>query len=270
LTTGLLLVAVALAAPSAALSPADPSILKDAAHAIEQGRLDQGRLMIARAVGLGYKGTAVERLLADLAFASKNYEEALDRYKNLVADGARDDGLCQKGAISALDLGLTADAGPLADCAVASPEAGWEAWNAKGVLADLLHDWAMADRCYARAHELAPRRGEIFNNQGWSLLLRGNWADALSRFEQAATLKPGVGRIANNLELTRSALAADLPSRQKGETNVEWAARLNDAGVAARMLGEDRRALAAFTRALQASPVWYERASHNLEAMGGK
>jgi Flp pilus assembly protein TadD len=265
----LLLVAAALAVSPAPLPP-DPPILSGAAHAIQEGRLDQGRLMIAQAVRLGYKGAPVERLLADLAFASRNYEEALARYNDLVAGGERDDGICQNGAISALELGRSADAGPLADCAVASPEAGWKAWNAKGVLADLLHDWAMADRCYARAHELAPRQGEIFNNEGWSLLLRGDWADALSRFEQAAALKPGIGRITNNLELTRSALAADLPSRQAGESNIHWAARLNDAGVAARMLGEDRRALAAFTRALQASPVWYERASHNLEAMGGK
>jgi Flp pilus assembly protein TadD len=268
--TGLLMVVAMFAAPSADLPPSNPSILNGAAHAIQEGRLDQGRLMIAQALRLGYKGAPVERLLADLAFASRNYEEALARYTNLVAGGARDGRLCQKGAISALELGRIADAGPLGDCAVASPEADWTAWNARGVLADFVRDWAMADRCYGRALELAPRQGEIVNNQGWSLLLRGDWAGALSRFERAAALKPEIGRIANNLELARSALAADLPSRRTGDSNVQWAARLNDAGVAARMLGEDRRALAAFTRALEASPVWYERASRNLEAMSGK
>jgi hypothetical protein len=78
-----------------------------------------------------------------------------------------------------------------------------------------------------------------------------------------------VARILNNLELARSALAADLPRRRVEESDTDWAQRLNDAGVAAQLLGDNRRALAAFTRALEASPVWYERASDNLEAISG-
>jgi 2,4-dienoyl-CoA reductase-like NADH-dependent reductase (Old Yellow Enzyme family) len=77
-------------------------------------------------------------------------------------------------------------------------------------------------------------------------------------------------RISNNLELAKSALAADQPRPRSRESDSDWAGRLNDAGVAAQLLGDNRRALAAFTRALEASPVWYERASDNLEAMSGK
>jgi hypothetical protein len=43
---------------------------------------------------------------------------------------------------------------------------------------------------------------------------------------------------------------------------------LNDAGVAAEMLGQKKRAVAAFTQALDASPIWYDRASNNLKALG--
>jgi tetratricopeptide (TPR) repeat protein len=261
---------IAAVAPSASLPPPDASILTGAAHAIQEGRLDQGRLMIAQAIRSGSTGTPVERLLADLAFASRNYDEALSRYKSLVAAGTRDAEICQKGATAALELGSIADAETLADCAAASPDAGWKAWNARGVVADFKRDWDIADRCYRRARELAPRQSEIVNNQGWSLLLRGDWAGALPRFAEAAALKPGVSRITNNLDLARSALAADLPRRRPGESDSEWAKRLNDAGVAARLLGDDRRALAAFTQALEASPVWFQRASDNLKALSNK
>jgi hypothetical protein len=43
--------------------------------------------------------------------------------------------------------------------------------------------------------------------------------------------------------------------------------RLNDAGVAAQLLGDRKRAIAAFTQALDASPVWYDRASNNLKQL---
>lgn len=267
---GLLLVAGTVVAPAGPLPGADPSVLAGAAHAIDAGRLEQGRLMIAQAVRAGLKGPPVERLLADLAFTSRNYSEALSRYQSLYSQGLRESELCRRGAKSALELGRTPQSLPLADCAIAWPKADWKAWNTRGVLADLMHDWDMADRCYSRASALAPDEGEIVNNEGWSLLLRGDWADALPRFEKAAALKPGSKRISNNLELARAALAADLPARRDDESDSEWAARLNDAGVAAQMLGDNKRALAAFTRAVDASFVWYERASDNLEAMTGQ
>ena len=122
-------------------------------------------------------------------------------------------------------------------------------------------------KSYARAHQLAPDEARVINNQGWSKLLRGEWAAAIPFLEQAASLDSKSERIANNLELAKAALAADLPRRRAGEPDQDWAARLNDAGVAAELLGDTKRAVAAFTQALEASPVWYDRASNNLKAL---
>jgi hypothetical protein len=83
----------------------------------------------------------------------------------------------------------------------------------------------------------------------------------------AVSLDPKSRRIANNLELAKAALGADLPRRRAGESDRDWAVRLNDAGVAAELLGERKRAVAAFTRALDASPAWYDRASNNLKRL---
>jgi Flp pilus assembly protein TadD len=242
-------------------------LVKNASRAIQAGRLEEAKLMIGRAVAAGISGVPIERLTADLAFASHRYEEALSGYKRLAATPQKQTGDCENGAIAALELGRVADARPLVDCAVAPANASWRAWNARGVLADMTQDWAAADDAYSRAHQLAPDEPRIVNNRGWSMLLRGDWAGAIPFFEQAVALGGTSQRAANNLELAKSAVAADLPRRRDGESDRDWAVRLNDAGVAAELLGEKKRAIAAFTQALDASPTWYDRASNNLNAV---
>ena len=102
------------------------------------------------------------------------------------------------------------------------------------------------------------------------MLLRGDWNQAVGFFEQAVALDPKSTRIANNIELARMALGAGLPAREPGEPESSWAARLNDVGVAAAILGDRNRATAAFTQALDVSGTWYARAANNLEALGGR
>ena len=251
-------------------SPPDPTILQDAAHAIDGGRLEEATLLIAKAISEGFRGDPIERLTANVSFASGKYLEALVAYQHLAGSPDKEIGDCEKGAISALELGRIGDAKPLVDCAVAPTHPSWRAWNARGVLADFTHDWTVADESYARAHELAPKEARIVNNEGWSKLLRGDWAGAVPFLEEAAALDPKSERIANNLELAHEALAADLPQRRDGESDRDWAVRLNDAGVAAELLGDKQRAIAAFTQALDASPMWYDRASNNLKAISQK
>jgi tetratricopeptide (TPR) repeat protein len=113
---------------------------------------------------------------------------------------------------------------------------------------------------------LAPRSPEVANNSGWSLLARGQWHEAIPPLEQAAALDPSSKRIAANLELARAALADGLPERRRGESAADWAARLNDAGMVARLRGDRKRAIAAFARAIEARTDWFERAANNLAA----
>jgi hypothetical protein len=255
------------AVQSLPVKPADPSVLQDASRAIDGGRLEEAKLLIVRAISEGFRGAPVERLTADLSFASGRYLEGLVAYQHLAESPDKQIGDCEKGAIAALELGRIDAARPLVGCAVAPKHPSWRAWNARGVLADFAHDWPAADEAYARAHELAPKEARVVNNQGWSKLLRGNWASAVPFFENAAILDPQSERIANNLELAKEAIAADLPQRLPGEADRDWAIRLNDAGVAAELLGDKKRAIAAFTQALDASPTWYDRASNNLKAV---
>ena len=255
-----LLVAAALAAD--APSPDQP--LSEAANAITAGRLDQARIMIGNAVKAGAQGESVERLLADLAFESGDYSTALPRYEALLKAHPGDSFLAERVGIAALRTGGLARARAALELATAAPNASWRAWSARGVAADYRHDWADADAAYDRAAALAPERAEVANNRGWSLMLRGRWQEALQLIERANVLDPKSKRIADNLELAKAAVSEDLPRRRAGESDSDWSARLNDAGVIARIRGEHKKAIAAFTQAIEARSQWFDRAANNL------
>ena len=260
---------VALSVASARPVQPAPEI-GEARKAIAAGRLDQARIMIGRVMASGGSGETVDRALADLAFASGNYPEAIARYHQLLSVHPDDSATLQNVAIAALHIADLSLAETMIGRATRVPAASWRAWNAMGVVADLRHDWAKADEAYEKAAQVSPKRSEILNNRGWSLLMRGNWAGAITYFERALKSDRGSTRIANNLELARDALAAELPRRNAGESDQDWAARLNDAGVAAQLLGDKRRATAAFSQALEASGTWYARAANNLQALSSQ
>ena len=259
------LAAAALAATDPAPAPAPAAQpLSEAAHALEAGRIDQARLMIANAVKAGAQGAAVDRLLADLAFATGNYDLALRAYEQLLVANPQDSLLYQRAGIADIRMGKIERAALLLHKATSLPGASWRAWNALGVVADFRRDWDAADAAYARAAQLAPERAEVLNNLGWSLLVRGRWSEAVEPLERAAALDPKAERIAANLELARAAVSEQLPERRPGESDGDWAARLNDAGMIARLQGDNRKAVAAFARAIEARSQWFERAANNL------
>jgi Flp pilus assembly protein TadD len=254
-----------LLAAAVVAAPASDAILAEAAHALSSGRPDQAKAMIGTAVAAGARGSAVDRLLADLAFETGRHADALAGYKALLAASPANMILAERAAIAALKSGQIAEASDLARRATSGSAASWRAWNALGVVSDLAGDWAAADAAYSRATQLSPDRAEIANNHGWSLLLRGQWEAAIPPLQRAAALSPTDARIRANLELALAAVADDLPRRGPQETSSQWAARLNDAGVVAQRKGDRRRSIAAFARAIEARSTWFERAANNLK-----
>lgn len=257
----IVLLAAALLAAQSAGAP-DPGEIE---HAIESNRLEQARQMLGSAIAAGRSGPEVDRLLADLAFAKASWAEAATRYAALASAAPGDGRSLERAALANIMLGEPSKAEAFADKAIASGKASWRSFNAKGVICDYKGDWKGADEAFAAASKLKPDEAVILNNQGWSMILRGKWAKALTPLEQAAILDPKSVRIRDNLELARAALASDLPERRAGESDSDFAARLNDAGVAAEQMGDRARAIAAFSQALAANDSWYARAANNLE-----
>lgn len=267
----ILLVFAAAVAASNFFAPA----LAEANHALVAGRLDQAQIMIARAIASGASGDPVDRLLAQLAFARGQDEQALALSRGLLMNHPNNPLFAEQAGISALRLGRLVEATALLRAATALPGASWRAWNALGAAADDRGDWALADTAYVRARHLSPDRAEIANNRGWSLLLRGRWSEAEAELGRGLTLgsaAPAASRqrMTNNLQLARAALATALPLRTANESDEAWAARLNDAGVAAAMTGDRARAIAAFSSAIEARPRWNGRAATNLAAIEGQ
>lgn len=258
------------AAASPPLGQTPQELLNGAEHALRVGRLDQAKLMVERAVGAGASGNQLNQTLADLAYALGRNDEALVRYEALLKISPDNQSYLEPAGIAALRIGDDERAIQLLSRATSLPNPTWHAWNALGVAADFRSEWNLADKCFEEASRLAPSNAALINNRGWSLLSRGKWAEALVFLERAAALDPDSARTKNNLELARAALSSDLPERQPGETASSWASRLNDAGMAAELLGDRQRAIAAFSRALETSNQWYARAANNLEAINAR
>jgi len=261
------LVAAALLVSTPASTNSVPQAIdyESIAKAISAGRLDQARAMVAAAVERGASGDSLERMLAELEDAQGRCDRAVPRYAALLGKYPADAVLAERAAIASLKCGNLAQAKPFLRAALAAPKPSWQTWNAQGVLCDLEGKWTDAQLAYERADALAPGNALIANNRGWSLLLQGRWEESIAALERAVQIAPHLPRAAANLELARTATDASLPRRRAGESAEAWGTRLNDAGVLAGLRGDRKKAIAAFSQALEARSQWFERAANNLK-----
>jgi Flp pilus assembly protein TadD len=75
------------------------------------------------------------------------------------------------------------------------------AWIGLAASYDRLRRFDLADQAYAQAIRLGGVTVQILNDQGYSLMLRGNLSAARQKFLRAWQLDPGNPVIANNLQL---------------------------------------------------------------------
>jgi Flp pilus assembly protein TadD len=85
------------------------------------------------------------------------------------------------------------------------PENG-EAWLGLAAAYDELRRFDLADRAYVEAIRRLGDRPEIYNNIGYSHLLRGDVAVAVQNFRKAEELSPGNPTVANNMAMIRKVL----------------------------------------------------------------
>jgi Flp pilus assembly protein TadD len=90
--------------------------------------------------------------------------------------------------------------------AVAAAPNDAEAWLGLAASYDRIRRFDEADKAYRQAAELVGGRPELYNNLGYSYLLRGNLTRAREYFLKAYELDPANETIANNLELLRDSV----------------------------------------------------------------
>jgi len=76
-----------------------------------------------------------------------------------------------------------------------------EAWLGLAAACDRLRRFDLADRAYGEAIKLAGPTVEILNNQGYSYMLRGDYARARAKLGEARRLDPANRYVQNNLRL---------------------------------------------------------------------
>lgn len=80
-----------------------------------------------------------------------------------------------------------------------------EAWVGLAAANDRLQRFDLADRAYKEAIQILGATPEILNNQGYSYMLRGNYARARQALRKAQARDPGNPYIRNNLVLLAKA-----------------------------------------------------------------
>jgi Flp pilus assembly protein TadD len=78
------------------------------------------------------------------------------------------------------------------------------AWIGLAASYDRLSRFDLADRAYASAIKLAGETTQILNNEGYSYMLRGDYAKAREKFLKAYQREPNNPTILNNLNLLES------------------------------------------------------------------
>jgi Flp pilus assembly protein TadD len=76
-----------------------------------------------------------------------------------------------------------------------------DAWLGLAASYDRLRRFDLADRAYNQLYGLVGRTPEILNNQGYSFMLRGDYAHARGILQEARAKDPGNPYIANNIAL---------------------------------------------------------------------
>jgi Tfp pilus assembly protein PilF len=83
-----------------------------------------------------------------------------------------------------------------------------EAWLGLAASYDRLRRFELADRAYARAIAIVGPAPEILNNQGYSYLMRGDYARSRVKLDAALAKDPGNPHILANLDLLDRAVRA--------------------------------------------------------------
>jgi tetratricopeptide (TPR) repeat protein len=83
-----------------------------------------------------------------------------------------------------------------------------EAWLGLAACYDRLRRFELADRAYGQAIRIAGPAPEILNNQGYSYLMRGDYARARVKLDAAYAKDPGNPHILANLDLLDRAVRA--------------------------------------------------------------
>lgn len=137
-------------------------------------------------------------------------------------------------------------------------QTAWRLWPfspdtaaAMGVLYDSIGRGSAAEIWHRRALDLAPKRGEMYNNLGFSLYLQGRDAESMVTLRESLRFNPNQARAFNNLGFVYYRLGEQEMALRSFQQAGTRAGALANFGVAKQMAGDNLGARKAYAEALQ-------------------
>ena len=141
-----------------------------------------------------------------------------------------------------------------------------ERYRLEAMIADSNDDWERADSFYDKATALSDRPAGVLNNWGFSMLSRGDEAEAERLFVRALREDPAMFTAKNNLVLARGARREyTLPIVDMTQT--EKAMLLHTAALAAIKQGDVATGEALLRDAIETHPQYFEAAARSLDTL---
>jgi Tfp pilus assembly protein PilF len=150
---------------------------------------------------------------------------------------------------------------------VSDDPAAWHSWLAIAQIRDLDKQWAKADEAYALALVATKEPAAVYNNQGVSMMARGEPATATGLFRSALAADPKMTRALTNLDLAMAASGASAALDSANGDARERARKLNNYGYVAMMQNRDDDAKRYYEAAIKEHPSFYALAFNNLKTL---
>ena len=241
-----------------------PEVVVVAEQAIEKGRYADAKLLLERVL-LSDPGNLRARLaMAEIQLAFRNLEAAHKAFAAL-AEIPEVAARAQQGrGIALLLLGRDGEALQALQQAVDQDPALWRAWNALGSLHDRGGDWGQSGDAYDRALALNADSAMLYNNRGFSYLLRRDPEAAIADFDKALQLDPKMDAARENLRLA-FAWTGQYERALLGVSRKDIGRAFNNIGFVALLRGDLPVAESYLLRSMEADARFNKVANKNLE-----
>jgi Flp pilus assembly protein TadD len=138
------------------------------------------------------------------------------------------------------------------------------AWNGLGVIADIHSDFELAEKRYVRAIEYRPDDASFYNNYGYSLMMARHYEEAENILRKGYSLAPNSKRLRNNLAFSLAWMGRYSQALETFSVTLDDPEAYNNIGYIALLSHDYNRAIDLFEKAIELSPAFYVKASHNL------
>jgi tetratricopeptide (TPR) repeat protein len=160
--------------------------------------------------------------------------------------------------------GKVADAEKALTKAIALDASSWQSHNLLGLLYDQQKRHAEAIVSYHTALTYRPREPNVLNNLGLAYALSGNYDAAIDAYEQAIAAGSNSPKLYNNLGIAYAQRRRYIDALNTFKKAMDEPRAYNNLGVALLGVGNPKKAVACFEKAIELNPQYYEKASENL------